>query len=51
MADGGSIQDLPLDDYGYVNKKLVVLSEQDDLETTGFDKLKTCLKLSKRLIN
>ena len=31
MADGGSIQDLPLDDYGYVNKKLVVLSEQDNL--------------------
>jgi hypothetical protein len=29
-----------LDDYGYVNKKLVVLSEQDDLETTGFDKVK-----------
>ena len=27
MADGGSIQDLLLDDYGYVNKKLVLLSE------------------------
>eukprot|EP00487_Bulimina_marginata_P009904 TRINITY_DN44_c0_g1_i3.p1 TRINITY_DN44_c0_g1~~TRINITY_DN44_c0_g1_i3.p1 ORF type:complete len:200 (+),score=12.12 TRINITY_DN44_c0_g1_i3:58-657(+) len=49
MADGGSIQDLPLDDYGYVNKKLVVLSEQDDLETTGFDKVKNVFKTFKEI--
>ena len=49
MADGGSIQDLPLDDYGYVNKKLVVLSEQDDLENTGFDKVKNVFKTFKEI--
>ena len=49
MADGGSVQDLPLDDYGYVNKKLVVLSEQDDLETTGFDKVKNVFKTFKEI--
>ena len=49
MADGGSIQDLPLDDYGYVNKKLVVLSERNDLETIGFDKVKSVFKTFKEI--
>ena len=49
MADGGSIQDLPLDDYGYVNKKLVVLSEQNNLETTGFNKVKSVFKTFKEI--
>jgi len=49
MADGGSIQDLPLDDFGYVNRKLVVLSEQEDLEATGFDKVKDVFKTFKEI--
>ena len=49
MADGGSIQDLPLDNYGYVNKKLVVLSERNDLETIGFDKVKSVFKTFKEI--
>jgi hypothetical protein len=49
MADGGSIQDLPLDDFGYVNRRLVVLSEQDDLEATGFDKVKDVFKTFKEI--
>ena len=49
MADGGSIQDLPLDDFGYVNRKLVVLSEQENLEATGFDKVKDVFKTFKEI--
>ena len=49
MADGGSIQDLPLDDFGYVNRKLVVLSEQENLEATGFDTVKDVFKTFKEI--
>ena len=49
MADGGSIQNLPLDNFGYVNRKLVVLSDQDDLEATGFDKVKDVFKTFKEI--
>ena len=50
MADGGSIQDVKeLDDFGYVNNKLVRLSEQESLDLTGFDKVKDVFKTFKEI--
>ena len=50
MADGGSIQDIPeLDDWGYVNKKLVRVSEQESLNLTGFDTVKDVFKTFKEI--
>jgi ribonucleoside-diphosphate reductase alpha chain len=50
MADGGSIQDVKeLDDFGYVNNKLVCLSEQESLNLTGFDKVKDVFKTFKEI--
>ena len=50
MADGGSIQDVKeLDDFGYVNNKLIRLSEQESLDLTGFDKVKDVFKTFKEI--
>ena len=50
MADGGSIQDISeLDDWGYVNKKLVRVSEQESLNLTGFDTVKDVFKTFKEI--
>ena len=50
MADGGSIQDIPeLDDWGYVNKKLTRISEQESLNLTGFDTVKDVFKTFKEI--
>jgi ribonucleoside-diphosphate reductase alpha chain len=50
MADGGSIQDIPeLDDWGYVNRKLVRVSEQESLDLTGFDTVKDVFKTFKEI--
>ena len=50
MADGGSIQDIAeLDDWGYVNKKLVRISEQESLDLKGFDKVKDVIKTFKEI--
>lgn len=50
MADGGSIQDIPeLDDWGYVNKKLTRISEQESLDLTGFDTVKDVFKTFKEI--
>ncbi|WP_249437182.1 hypothetical protein, partial [Escherichia coli] len=50
MADGGSVQDIKeLDDFGYVNSKLVCLSEHDSLDLTGFDKVKDVFKTFKEI--
>ena len=50
MADGGSIQDIvELDDWGYVNKKLVRVSEQESLDLNGFDAVKDVFKTFKEI--
>ena len=50
LEDGGSIQDIAeLDDWGYVNRKLVKLSEQEDLDTSGYDKVKDVFKTFKEI--
>jgi ribonucleoside-diphosphate reductase alpha chain len=50
LADGGSVQDIPeLDDWGYVNRKLVKLSEQEDLDSNGYDKVKDVFKTFKEI--
>ena len=50
MADGGSVQDIPeLDDWGYVNKKLTCISEQESLDLTGFDTVKDVFKTFKEI--
>jgi len=50
LEDGGSIQDIPeLEDWGYVNKKLVKLSDEEDLDTTGYDKVKDVFKTFKEI--
>ena len=50
MSDGGSVQDIPeLDDWGYVNKKLVRISEQESLNLTGFDTVKDVFKTFKEI--
>lgn len=50
MADGGSVQDIKeLDDFGYVNSKLVRLSEHESLDLTGFDKVKDVFKTFKEI--
>ena len=50
LEDGGSIQDITeLEDWGYVNKKLVRLSEEKDLDTTGYDKVKDVFKTFKEI--
>ena len=50
MADGGSIQDITeLDDWGYVNKKLVRVSEQESLDLNGFDAVKDVFKTFKEI--
>ena len=50
MADGGSIQDIAeLDDWGYVNRKLVYISEQESLDLNGFDAVKDVFKTFKEI--
>ena len=50
LEDGGSVQDIKeLDDFGYVNGKLVRLSEHDSLDLTGFDKVKDVFKTFKEI--
>lgn len=50
MADGGSVQDIKeLDDFGYVNSKLMRLSEHESLDLTGFDKVKDVFKTFKEI--
>ena len=50
LEDGGSIQDIKeLDDFGYVNGRLVRLSEHDMLDLTGFDKVKDVFKTFKEI--
>ena len=50
LEDGGSIQDIKeLDDFGYVNGKLVRLSDHDTLDLTGFDKVKDVFKTFKEI--
>ena len=50
MADGGSIQDIAeLDDWVYVNKKLVRVSEQESLDLNGFDMVKDVFKTFKEI--
>ena len=50
MADGGSVQDIKeLDDFGYVNSKLVRLSEHESLDLTGFDRVKDVFKTFKEI--
>jgi ribonucleoside-diphosphate reductase alpha chain len=50
LSDGGSVQDIKeLDDWIYINKKLVKLSEQKDLNNTGYDKVKDVFKTFKEI--
>ena len=52
LEDGGSIQDINiLDDWGYVNKKLVYLPEvsEADIELHGFDSVKDVFKTFKEI--
>ena len=50
LADGGSVQDIQeLDDWGYVNRKLVKLSEQEELDSNGYDKVKDVFKTFKEI--
>ena len=50
LKDGGSIQDIKeLDDFGYINSKLVRLSEHHTLNLTGFDKVKDVFKTFKEI--
>ena len=50
LEDGGSIQDIvELDDWGYVNRKLIKLSKQEDLDTSGYDKVKDVFKTFKEI--
>ena len=50
LEDGGSVQDIKeLDDFGYVNGKLVRLSEHESLDLTGFDKVKDVFKTFKEI--
>jgi ribonucleoside-diphosphate reductase alpha chain len=52
LEDGGSIQDInTLDDWGYVNKKLVYLPDisEADIELHGFDSVKDVFKTFKEI--
>ena len=52
LEDGGSIQDInTLDDWGYVNKKLVYLPDvsEADIELHGFDGVKDVFKTFKEI--
>jgi len=50
LEDAGSIQDIvELDDWGYVNRKLVRISEQESLDLTGFDTVKDVFKTFKEI--
>ena len=51
LADGGSIQDIKvLDDWGYINKKLVYLPEhKEEAEKIGFDTVKDVFKTFKEI--
>jgi ribonucleoside-diphosphate reductase alpha chain len=50
LEDGGSIQDIvELDDWGYVNRRLVKLSEQENLDMSGYDKVKDVFKTFKEI--
>ena len=50
LEDGGSVQDIvELDDWGYVNSRLVRLSEQESLDLTGFDTVKDVFKTFKEI--
>ena len=51
LTDGGSIQDIKvLDDWGYINKKLVYLPEhKEEAEKNGFDSVKDVFKTFKEI--
>ena len=51
LADGGSIQDLNvLDDWGYINKKLVYLPDHsEEADKNGFDSVKDVFKTFKEI--
>ena len=51
LEDGGSIQDINiLDDWGYVNKKLVYLPDHaEEIEKNGFDSVKDVFKTFKEI--
>jgi ribonucleoside-diphosphate reductase alpha chain len=51
LIDGGSIQDInTLDNWGYINKKLVYLPEHaDEVEKHGFDSVKDVFKTFKEI--
>src|SRR6056300_109368 len=50
LEDGGSIQDIAeLDDWGFVNGKLVKLSDQESLGLMGFDTVKDVFKTFKEI--
>jgi ribonucleoside-diphosphate reductase alpha chain len=51
LTDGGSIQDIKvLDDWGYINKKLVYLPEhKEEAEKNGFDTVKDVFKTFKEI--
>jgi|TARA_A100001391_G_scaffold168210_1_gene128723 ribonucleoside-diphosphate reductase alpha chain len=50
LSDGGSVQDIKeLDDWAYINKKLVKLSEQENIENESYDKVKNVFKTFKEI--
>ena len=50
MADGGSIQDIKeLNDWGYVNGKLTLISDSKSYDLMGFDKVKDVFKTFKEI--
>jgi ribonucleoside-diphosphate reductase alpha chain len=50
LSDGGSVQDIKeLDDWVYINKKLVKLSEQENSENESYDKVKNVFKTFKEI--
>jgi ribonucleoside-diphosphate reductase alpha chain len=50
LSDGGSVQDIKeLDDWVYINKKLVKLSEQENNENESYDKVKNVFKTFKEI--
>ena len=50
LSDGGSVQNIKeLDDWVYINKKLVKLSEQENSENESYDRVKDVFKTFKEI--
>jgi len=50
LSDGGSVQNIKeLDDWVYINKKLVKLSEQENNENESYDRVKDVFKTFKEI--